>query len=61
MIVEIEVQGEKVYLKWAKWKSIMFHIVRDINDATVYSEAQAKKLKKYFVHKNARVIRRKKA
>ena len=60
MIVEIEVQGQKVYLKWAKWKWAMFHIVRDIEEATIYSETQARKLKKYFAHKKAKLIRRKK-
>lgn len=58
MIVSFVVQGERVYLKWAYWG--MFHIVRDINEATIYSESRARQLKKRFAHKNAKLIRREK-
>lgn len=58
MIVSFEVQGEIVYLKWAYWG--MFHIVRDINEATIYSESRARELKKRFAHKNVKLIRRSK-
>lgn len=58
MIVSFEVQGQRVYLKWAT--ASMFHIVRDINEATIYSESRARQLKKRFAHKNVRLIRREK-
>ena len=51
MIVEIEVQSEKVYLKWAKPKEPMYHIVRDINEAKVFTAKRAKELQERFKHK----------
>lgn len=58
MIVSFVVQGERVYLKWVYWG--MSHIVRDINEATIYSESRARQLKKRFAHKNVKLIRREK-
>ena len=57
MIVEIEVQSEKVYLKWAKPKEPMYHIVRDINEAKVFTTKRAKELQERFKHKKARLIK----
>ena len=57
MIVEIEVQSEKVYLKWAKPSIPMYHIVRDINEAKVFTTNRAKELQERFKHKKARLIK----
>ena len=57
MIVEIEVQSEKVYLKWAKPKEPMYHIVRDINEAKVFTPKKAEELQERFKHKKARLIK----
>ena len=57
MIVEIEVLNEKVYLKWAKPKEPMYHIVRDINEAKVFTPKKAKELQERFKHKKARLIK----
>ena len=57
MIVEIEVLNEKVYLKWAKPKEPMYHIVRDINEAKVFTTKRAKELQERFKHKKARLIK----
>ena len=58
MVVAFEVNNEWVYLKWTNWG--MLHIVRDINEATVYSDSHARKLKKRYAHKKVRLIRRSK-
>ena len=57
MIVEIEVSNEKVYLKWAKPSIPMYHIVRDINEARVFTPKKAKELQDRFKHKKARLIK----
>lgn len=57
MIVEIEVSNEKVYLKWAKPKEPMYHIVRDINEAKVFTTNRAKELQERFKHKKVRLIK----
>lgn len=57
MIIEIEVQNERVYLKWAKPSIPMYHIVRDINDAKVFTPKKAKELQERFKHKKARLIK----
>lgn len=58
MIVQIEVQEQKVFISWVRPSENMMHIVRDINEAKVYSETQARKLKKRYAHCNAKLIRR---
>lgn len=57
MIVEIEVQNEKVYLRWANPKTPTYHIVRDISEAKVFSLKRAKELQERFKHKKARLIK----
>ena len=57
MIVEFKINGQVVYLKWVNGG--MFHIVRDIREATVYSESRARELQKRFAYKGSRLIRRK--
>ena len=60
VIVQLEVQGQRVFISWVRPSENIMHIVRDINEAKVYSEAQARKLKKRYAHCNAKLIRRKK-
>ena len=57
MIVEFKINGQVVYLKWVK--NGMYHIVRDITEAKIYSESRARELQKRFAHKGAILIRRK--
>lgn len=57
MIVEIEVQGERVYLKWAKPRIPMYHIVRNISEAKIFTQKRAKELQERLKHKKARLIK----
>lgn len=57
MIVKFKINGQVVYLKWVNFG--MYHIVRDITEATVYSESRARQLQKRFAHKGAILIGRK--
>ena len=56
MIVEIEVQGERVYLKWAKPRIPMYHIVRDISEAKIFTQKRAKELQERFSKRITRTI-----
>lgn len=60
MIVQLEVQGQRVFINWVKPSENLMHIVRDINEAKVYSQTQARKLKKRYAYRNAKLIRRSK-
>lgn len=57
IIVSFKLNGQVVYLKWVNFG--MYHIVRDISEATLYSESRARQLQKRFAHKGAILIRRK--
>ena len=58
MIVQLEIRGQRVFIGWVRPSENTMHIVRDINEAKVYSETQARKLKKKYAHCNAKLIRR---
>lgn len=60
MIVQLEIRGQRVFIGWVRPSENLMHIVRDINEAKVYSQTQARKLKKRYAHCNAKLIRRQK-
>ena len=57
MIVELYFKNEKVYLGWYKPKEKMMHIVRDINEATIFPKKTALKYVEMLKKKNAAAIK----